>query len=218
MSDAVAVRAVPDGRKVELHPVDAKEWLRTGSAIEYTPFPWGLKSGAMQQPETDTALVVGTGPTARADLSLIDTSRVTLIAVNDAVWKIPAPWVHLMTWHAEFIESKFRRGFMERGFKNEDWPCVHVAESTMVSDVKGEPDCVWACGNPKGSSSLIAAGMALSMGFKQVVVAGCPLGPREKYKTFRQGWIDHKWMLEGKVLGVSGWIARNFGRYENGKA
>lgn len=205
---------------MELHPVDAREQLKSGQAIDYTPFPWTLIEGRPEPRTSSTALVVGTGPTAGADLMLVDTADMTLFAINDAVYRFDLPWAHLVTWHCEKLNSHFWRGFKEVGKTAKEWPQTHVAYATWIGPMtpiayrhEVKADCVWSCGNPKGSSAIVAVGIALSMGFEQVVVAGCPLGPEKKYVPYRQGWTDHRWLLEGKVLGVSGWIADTFGRY-----
>ena len=203
MGTVAVLRAAVTGEKLKLHPVDAKWRVQEKVAYEWTDFPWLVDKDIPIPNETAQALVVGSGPTAGADLSLIDPSTFEVFCVNDTILNRDIVPDHLVTWHPENLE-----GWLEI-FARKRRECSRP----MVHSWKDKPgvDCIWKWGNAHGSSSLHAVGVALSIGFKTVAVAGCPLS--HGYEGYRHGWLGHRWML-GRVFGISGWIADEFGKYE----
>jgi hypothetical protein len=195
--------------------------MSQGTAIEHVRFPWQLVQGRCDKTKRTKALVVGTGPTARADLSAIDLSEFETFAVNQAVFQYNfVKWHHVVTWHPENY-VKWYEQYLRQGGRKESWPKTHCPKATWQGKKHEERyrwpitvNCVWETGNPKGSSALVAVGIAMSIGYDPVIVAGCPLS--EKYQNYRRGWLNHHWLLDGHVYGVSGFIADEFGRYEDG--
>lgn len=55
-----------------------------------------------------------------------------------------------------------------------------------------------------GSSSLYGALVALSFGYRRVVIAGAPLSD-PRYNIFRLGWRMVEGQLKGRVTSLSGW-------------
>jgi hypothetical protein len=204
MGTVAVLRAAVTGEKLKLHPVDAKWRVQEKVAYEWTDFPWLADRHFPPINEQAQALVVGTGPTAGADLSLIDPLSFEVFCVNEAIFYRELKPDHLVTWHSENLEGWIERFYRERG---------DCSGKPLVHSWRDEPavDIVWKWGNAHGSSALHAVGVALSMGYQTVIVAGVPLSGR--CEGYRVGWLGHRWMLD-RVLGISGWIADEFGKYE----
>lgn len=79
-------------------------------------------------------------------------------------------------------------------------------------------DVVYPYEPPSGSSSLLGTRAALiKLGYKKVVLAGCPLGignilnETKSYNVFKKGWTKLKPGLVDKVKSMSGWTKELLG-------
>ncbi|MCK9431876.1 MAG: hypothetical protein M0R00_02835 [Candidatus Omnitrophica bacterium] len=68
---------------------------------------------------------------------------------------------------------------------------------------------------PTGSSAITGALSAIRMGYRKIILAGCPLTGKapggNSYEEFRQGWNHHKPELIGLVKSMSGWTRELLG-------
>ena len=72
-------------------------------------------------------------------------------------------------------------------------------------------DWVWSMEGPPGSSSLLAVQAALGLGFKHIILAGCPLSDQAYNEKYAAGWLHWAARFEGQVKSLSGWTKRLLG-------
>jgi len=69
---------------------------------------------------------------------------------------------------------------------------------------------------PSGSSALLGVQAALRLGYKKIILCGCPLIGKNAaggtYETFQKGWRFHAAKLKDCVRSMSGWTADFLGR------
>jgi len=95
--------------------------------------------------------------------------------------------------------------------RNTDYKIIcHVNEKDKPADL------VFRYEHPSGSSALLGAQAAIYLGYKKIVLCGCPLeGVNENnysYTSFQKGWVKHKAELGNKVRSMSGWTAKFLGK------
>lgn len=70
-------------------------------------------------------------------------------------------------------------------------------------------------GERSGSSALLGAQAGLRLGYRRIVLCGCPMtGKNEKggsYEGFRAGWEQKQKYLAGRVRSMSGWTRELLG-------
>ena len=68
---------------------------------------------------------------------------------------------------------------------------------------------------PSGSSAITGTIAALRLGYKKVLLCGCPLEGKapegNPYEAFQPGWVAKKDIFEGRVKSVSGWTKKFLG-------
>lgn len=73
-----------------------------------------------------------------------------------------------------------------------------------------------APGERSGSSALLGALAALKLGYRRIVLCGCPLTGKNlaggDYDNFRIGWTNKQKFLDDRVRSMSGWTAELLGR------
>ena len=76
-------------------------------------------------------------------------------------------------------------------------------------------DIVFSYSAPSGSSSITGALCALRLGYRKIILAGCPLTGNapagNPYEEFRAGWEAKKSHVIGIVKSMSGWTAEFLG-------
>lgn len=119
---------------------------------------------------------------------------------------------HAVSYHPkEFVEFKKRRKAM---FGNLDYTThSHIAPC----------DRMWPLVAPhpySGSSSFLAAQVSIGLGYKKIILCGCPLQgnnlhspQKSEYEIFQKGWTKHARKILGtdKVRSMSGWTKEFLG-------
>ena len=70
--------------------------------------------------------------------------------------------------------------------------------------------------NPSGSSALLGTAALIGLGYKKIILCGCPLEGTHKnnykpYTHFQIGWIKRKTEIENYVRSMSGWTKKFLG-------
>lgn len=126
----------------------------------------------------------------------------------DAVDKYPWPIRYCATFHpAEIPQIRARR---EALIGRVDFAIISHERHEFVEIFVGD----WW--QPSGSSSLLGVQAALRMGYKRIILCGCPLAGQNdkggKYEGFRTGWEARKKDLVDCVRSMSGWTADFLGK------
>lgn len=120
----------------------------------------------------------------------------------DAVDKYPWRIKYVATYHPDEIPQIRKRRELAGG--NTDYLMISQAPGPGV-------DIVEPYRSPSGSSSLLGVLAALRMGYRRIILCGCPLiGKNDKggkYETFQAGWQAVSKELSGRVRSMSGWTA-----------
>ena len=171
-------------------------------------------------------IITGAAPCVIDDLTALamDDSQADFMAIGlDAVDRYPWPIRYCATYHPPdipqirarrealigrvdftiiFHEQRIKRiilNFAERR-KERDNSYIIIAKH-------------WT---PSGSSSLLGVQAALAMGYRRIILCGCPLignnAKGGKYEKFQAGWEAVSNELAGRVRSMSGWTAEFLGR------
>jgi len=162
------------------------------------------------------ALVVGSGYSVKDDLEAVKQfgKPDIVICVNEIALTMDCDvWA---TLHPENLEGKgWANKRVANGF---ELPKI-VAHKPMkyVTDVLGYR---MGNSNSSGSSGLYAVKVALSMGYKRVILAGVPMQAKPHFNKpndwtdcncFLPTWRDNKAMLKKYVRSMSGWTKELLG-------
>ena len=124
----------------------------------------------------------------------------------DAVDKIQGHLDYMSTYHPEDIPAAMEKRKACGG--NTDYKVI----SHLYA---GGVDIVEPFDPPSGSSALLGVLAALKMGYKKIILCGCPLQnlgvPDKEYEQFRKGWIAKYAQVMGKVKSMSGWTKEFLG-------
>lgn len=119
----------------------------------------------------------------------------------DAVDKYGWPIKYVATYHPEDIPQILAR--REARIGRVDFTIICHVQCDHVDIVIKD---YWT---PSGSSALLGVQAALRMGYKRIILCGCPLiGKNDKgskYESFRTGWEARKKELAACVRSMSGW-------------
>lgn len=120
---------------------------------------------------------------------------------------------HMATYHLEDLDEFRNRRQIAGG--NLDYK-THTHEQD-----KHSVDYQWPLVAPSplsGSSSFLGAQASVGLGYKKIVLCGCPLigvnllvSAVRYYDLFQKGWIKYADKLEGKVRSMSGWTCEFLG-------
>ena len=70
--------------------------------------------------------------------------------------------------------------------------------------------------SPSGSSAMLGTLFSLRIGYKKIILCGCPLEGNNSsgfsYRPFRRGWETRKDKVLNKVKSMSGWTAEFLGK------
>lgn len=172
------------------------------------------------------AIIVGFAECVATDLSQAAisgflTPDVDLICVNEAyrviqrmdVWATLHP-EKLRAWteDAKFIGRDLRKTiYVVPDLDQQDRVTVMKGQEYEASWLTTSWD--WGGGN-SGSSGLFAVGVAFSLGYERLILAGVPMDIRGHWNNaqpwtdrdrFVTAWCAAKHMLEGRVRSLSGW-------------
>jgi hypothetical protein len=134
-----------------------------------------------------------------------DFMAIGLDAVNKYAW----PILYVATYHPEDIPDIRKRREAFGG--NADFKIIgHDPKHKEGVDIIIND--YWT---PSGSSALLGVQAALRMGYRRIIICGCPLtgkGPNgATYENFRNGWQHRIKELEGRVRSMSGWTREFLG-------
>lgn len=147
--------------------------------------------------------VTGSHADVRNDIAAItkvgawDYMAIGLDAVDKYLW----PILYVATFHPQMISAVRERRRSVGG--NIDYKVIsherHPGVDILVTD--------WW--RPSGSSALLGAQAAICLGYRKIVLCGCPLtGKNSKgssYETFRKGWEKNQARVKSYVRSMSGW-------------
>ena len=144
-------------------------------------------------------IIVGTAPCCKDDLRdfihLYD-GRCDFMAAGKDAAKLPIFWAYVATGHAEDIPDIQ---------KTTAGKIIHYEQAPGVDIVQA-----WDITGITGSSAHLGALAALALGYKKIVLCGCPLHgpnpghPGADYKMFQDRWIQTKEVLLPYVRSMSG--------------
>ena len=122
------------------------------------------------------------------------------------------PIKHTVSYHSkEFVEFRKRREMIKGNLD-------YVTHSHVTPC-----DRMWPLIDKSpfsGSSSFLASQVAVGLGYKKIVLCGCPLqgnnlhsSNKNKYEVFQKGWMKHAIKVFGvdKVRSMSGWTKQFLG-------
>ena len=155
-------------------------------------------------------IITGSAPCVIDDLTALamDDSRADFMAIGlDAIDKYCWPVKYVATYHPEDIPQILAR--REARIGRVDFAivchkrCKHV--DIVITDY-------W---QPSGSSALLGVQAALRLGYRRIILAGCPLTGKNdkggKYENFRNGWEARRKEIGDHVRSMSGWTAEFLG-------
>lgn len=153
-------------------------------------------------------LILGSAPCLGEDLARIPApERYDVMAIGlDAVDRCALPLQYVATNHPEDIESiRLRRA---RFGGNLDYRLVCYRQAPGA-------DIVQPLGPVSGSSAILGAIAGITMGYRKIVLCGCPLtgnAPEgNPYEAFRPGWEAEAGRVKGRVFSMSGWTREFLG-------
>ena len=103
----------------------------------------------------------------RAAIELIENKTHHVMTINDAAIHVMGhPIDHIVSLHKEFLGP----------FKKIKMAARNLGESTTHCDKEGAGvQCVWKFFNVGGTSALFAAKIGIAMGYKKIILCGCPM-------------------------------------------
>jgi len=159
--------------------------------------------------ETKNNLIItGSAPCVLIDIAGVprvctyDYMAIGLDAVDKYIWPIK----YVATYHP--VEIPRIRERRERCGGNLDYRVISMKVLPGV-------DIIEPFRPPSGSSSLLGVLAALRMGYRRIILCGCPLIGKNAaggtYETFRKGWEARANEFTGRVRSMSGWTAEFLG-------
>jgi hypothetical protein len=142
-------------------------------------------------------IITGSAPCVLLDIGAVsrvcsyDYMAIGLDAVDKYVWPIR----YCATYHPAEIQQIRKKREIAGG--NSDYQIISMEPHAGV-------DIVEPFRPPSGSSALLGALAGLRLGYRRIVLCGCPLDDL-KYKAFRAGWETFAGELAGRVRSMSGW-------------
>jgi hypothetical protein len=165
----------------------------------------------------DRAIILGIAPCLEDDLAQLgDHSLYDFIAVGlGCSDRVLFDIQHVCTYHTSDLEMFKSRRSVAGG--NLDY----ITHSHTKPKTGVQPDVVWPLVGKSpysGSSSYLAAQVAVGLGYDKIIMCGCPMEGKNLtnsrivgYDTFQVGWIEHADKLQGKVRSMSGWTRKFLG-------
>lgn len=157
----------------------------------------------------DVVVIIGSAPNWEHDLNNFRcmTEDYDIIAVG-----MSCPYSgyvdYMATYHSKDIEV-YKRKREELGL-NTDYKVI-----SHLNTKENSVDIVIPYKPPSGSSALLAAFAAKKIGYKKIVLCGCPLeganARKAPYEVFRKGWNHYKDEVIGIVKSMSGWTRQLLG-------
>lgn len=161
-------------------------------------------------------IIVGSAPCAQEDVAGALSLLHEIQDMNDAfdVMAIGMDAVNYIvhidyfaTYHtADIDEARIRR---EADGLNTDYKIIaHMQYKEMVQTIL-------PCNPPSGSSALLGVLAGIKLGYRKIIVCGCPLiGKNAKgfdYANFQKGWTAKFAAIKDKTRSMSGWTKKLLG-------
>jgi len=154
-------------------------------------------------------IIIGSAPCALQDIAAVPRlCDFDYLAVGlDAVDRYDCPVKYVATYHPAEIDQIRRRREAFGG--NMDYLLISMERRPGVDIVEPfEP--------PSGSSALLGTLAAIRLGYKRIILCGCPLTGKNAaggdYENFRKGWAAKGSKLQDRVRSMSGWTAEFLGK------
>jgi hypothetical protein len=144
--------------------------------------------------------------------ALVAPRHVDWMAIGmDATDKYLWPIKYMATYHP--FDIPFARAKRKAMGGNTDYQVVSIDPGKQ--DFVVEPiHILMPYSPPPGSSAFLGAQAGIELGYKKIILCGCPLLQLESphnYENFQQGWIDKGAYVQGKVKSLSGWTKEFLG-------
>ncbi len=159
-------------------------------------------------------IIIGSAPCAGQDManmmSLLDgryaVADYMLIGL-DAVEKVRVHVKYFATYHpVDIVPAREKRAAIGG---NTDYKIISHQQYASDDDGVNLVDLIIPHEGPSGSSALLGTLAGLQIGYKKIVLCGCPLvGVNDKqsdYAHFQKGWEAKKAALGDCVRSLSGW-------------
>lgn len=153
----------------------------------------------------NAAVIIGCAPDWKCDLDSFKhiCQQFDVIAIG-----LDCPYTgdihYFATYHVEDIPLYFAQRKL-RG-QNIYYKVISHVDSEIA---KSHIDIVFPYEPPSGSSSLLGALAARHLGYKKIVLCGCPLeglnNKKQPYVSFQKGWTAKFNQVNGFVKSMSGW-------------
>jgi hypothetical protein len=109
---------------------------------------------------------------------------------------------------------RIKQAMGHRKYKIISWVNVDGVDIIVpLTQPPNPPPAGWS-----GSSALLGALGALQIGYKKIILCGCPLigkhprTPGVKYEIYHEGWRRHEEAVRDKVKSMSGWTREFLGK------
>jgi hypothetical protein len=153
-------------------------------------------------------IIIGSAPDVLIDIAGVPRAlSYDFMAIGlDAVDKYRGPILYCATYHPVEIPEILKR--REQAGGNLDYKIISMETRPGV-------DIVEPFRPPSGSSSLLGTLAAIRMGYRRIILCGCPLTGKNAaggtYETFRNGWEARANEFAGRVRSMSGWTREFLG-------
>ena len=155
-------------------------------------------------------IVIGAAPCLKDDMQNAPKADYDYMAIGlDAVDKYLGRIEYMATFHPDEIPAIKERRKASGG--NIDYK---VIKHNAANDTH-EADYIMEYWKPTGSSALLGVQAALGIGYKKIILCGCPLeGENAKgdgYAFFQDGWKSNIDKVKDNVRSMSGWTKELLG-------
>ena len=160
-------------------------------------------------------LIVGPAPSLKEDRKALERLDVEFLLDRMAAYDVMAIGLdmaeyigridHVATYHSYELPD-FRKRREAIGGNTDYETHSHEQFEDLVNRL-------WPYVPPSGSSAMLGIEAGMGMGYKRIVVAGCPLVDRKYTVTcdFRPGWIARYDVIKDAVRSMSGWTMELLG-------
>jgi hypothetical protein len=161
-------------------------------------------------------IITGSAPCTVEDIERVPGYRdFDFMAIGlDAVDKYPWPILYVVTYHPEKLPEALER---RAAIGNTDYQTIsHISELAEKGTVtKYDVDIIEPHEGSSGSSAMLGTLAGLRLGYKRIILCGCPLQGKNliggSYEGFQAGWEAKKKVVAEFVRSMSGWTREFLG-------